>query len=281
MMRRSRISVRPNVRPGSRAMTSQDGQSSQPIVDSTQAAEKEAAQPVGTETTPAGDKPAEVDRNTETISPDVKDRGQSLQSSGGGDAPVSALQRRKRFSAMPNLAKPRVTLATTRAAARLPKSSHPKRRKEKEKPAPLQFAKSSDLERSSQQEQPLPDPAPVCVQLSQSAKSEVKIPFPLPPGAQSISSDLERIAKARKLRELLRQELRKQRKRKKGKSHICEHSIPQDHNKMTMRDLIYYLPESNPMKLPEKPQEPRVEVESSSRRMKKTTRLSLHQRTSW
>ncbi|KAG5834472.1 hypothetical protein ANANG_G00261880 [Anguilla anguilla] len=350
MMRRSRISVRPNVRPGARALPSQDGQSSRAAADSTQATESEGMPSVTAETTQAGDKPAEPVLSLENISPDMKETGQSFQNCGGSDSTISVLQRRKRFSATPNLARPRVNTASSRTTTRVPKSPPPKvstlppaqtdaltpkdnstahslrsprwrrasgggrqskmqgklaplsssvpscskqapsssiapapgpvpqGRKEKEASVPLHCSKS-DLEKSSQEENPLPDPSPVCVMQSQSAKLEMKSPFSLPLASQSIPSDRERIAK---LRELIKQEQRKQRKRKKGKSHTCERSTPQDHNKMTMRDLIYYLPESNPMRpypdednrpaesaipsspsneLPEQPQDVEVEEE--------------------
>ncbi|XP_061071822.1 transcription factor TFIIIB component B'' homolog isoform X2 [Conger conger] len=376
MMRRSRISVRPNVRPGARALTSsQDGQSSQAAADTGQATQREDMQSLTTETEPAEDKPDGTVPSSENLTPDMK---KTEQSSGGSDTTASVLQRRKRFSALPNLAKPRVTIASSRAAVRLPKTppskvlnlpsaealtsmenstaqglrsprwrrasgggkpskiqgklaplspsvlasakhaplspsvlasakhaplspsvlasakhaplspsalasakhaplspsvlasakhaplspsalasaKHaplspsalasgkqaplsstvpapgpvPEGRKENETSGPPLCTKSSELEKSSQEQNPLPEPAPVSA--VQSAK-------------QSATSDRERI---RKLRELIKQEQRKQKKRKSGKSHICEHSIPQDHHKMTMRDLIYYLPESNPMK---------------------------------
>ncbi|KAJ8339216.1 hypothetical protein SKAU_G00360020 [Synaphobranchus kaupii] len=320
MMRRSRISVRPNVKPGVRALpSSQDGQSSRAAVDTSQATKREGMQSITTETTQAGDKPAESVQSSENASPDMKETGQSFPNSGGSDTAVAVLQRRKRFSAMPNLAMPRVSTASMRTATRIPKSPPPKvpnlppaetialtpkdnsaaqglrsprwRRAsgggkpskiqgkqaplspsgpasgkqtplsptvpapgpvpvpqgENETDAPLECTKSSGLGKSTQEENSLPDPSPVSVTQSQSAKLETETPSCLPPGAQSVPSDRERIAKAQKLRELLKEELRKQRKRKKDKS-ICEQSIPQDHNKMTMRDLIYYLPESNPMK---------------------------------
>ncbi|KAI1904699.1 hypothetical protein AGOR_G00008400 [Albula goreensis] len=342
MMRRSRISVRPNVRPGSRAPnSSQDGPSTKAAADATQASTEEAVQPHNTETTQTGDQPAEVAQGPESVSPAAKEKGQSVQNSGGGDAPASVLQRRKRFSATPNLAKPRLTPSTTRVPARLPKSPPrkaatlplaetltppsedsttsqglrsprwrrasggvkppktqgkpaplsatvpasgpaPQGKKEKEKPILPQSTKPSDPGKSSQEETPVPDPSPSCLVSSQGSKSEVKAPSTLAPAPPKLCSDRERIAKALKLRELLKEELRKQRKRKRTRSHVCEHSIPQDHNKMTMRDLIYYLPESNPMKsfpveesrpaekvspasaskeLPEKPRESQVQAE--------------------
>ncbi|NXP16789.1 BDP1 factor, partial [Scytalopus superciliaris] len=61
-------------------------------------------------------------------------------------------------------------------------------------------------------------------------------------------SDRERILKARKLREMLKEELKKERMKLKHRPPIIEGSSPPDRSKMTMRDLIYYLPENNPMK---------------------------------
>uniref|UniRef100_A0A674J910 Myb-like domain-containing protein n=1 Tax=Terrapene triunguis TaxID=2587831 RepID=A0A674J910_9SAUR len=62
-------------------------------------------------------------------------------------------------------------------------------------------------------------------------------------------SDRERILKAQKLREMLKEELKKERmKRWKNRPTVIEGKTPPDHSKMTMRDLIYYLPENNPMK---------------------------------
>ncbi|NXQ55928.1 BDP1 factor, partial [Anthoscopus minutus] len=62
-------------------------------------------------------------------------------------------------------------------------------------------------------------------------------------------SDRERILKARKLREMLKEELKKERLKKlKHRPPVIEGRSPPDRSKMTMRDLIYYLPENNPMK---------------------------------
>ncbi|NXK78617.1 BDP1 factor, partial [Amazona guildingii] len=62
-----------------------------------------------------------------------------------------------------------------------------------------------------------------------------------------VCSDRERILKARKLREMLKEELKKE-QMLKHKPPIIEGRSPPDRSKMTMRDLIYYLPENNPMK---------------------------------
>ncbi|XP_035463112.1 mucin-12 isoform X1 [Scophthalmus maximus] len=91
------------------------------------------------------------------------------------------------------------------------------------------------------------------VELSEKAKTLMssKGGLSLSPSALSLSrllndpSDLQRLAKAQKLRELLRQERHKETKRKKSKARVKEYTL--DPAKMTMRDLIHYLPVSNPM----------------------------------
>ncbi|XP_071321461.1 transcription factor TFIIIB component B'' homolog isoform X2 [Trachinotus anak] len=91
------------------------------------------------------------------------------------------------------------------------------------------------------------------VEISEKAKTLVssKSGLSLSPPALSLSrllndpSDLQRLAKAQKLRELLRQERHKEKKVKKAKLRPKEYTL--DPAKMTMRDLIRYLPESNPM----------------------------------
>uniref|UniRef100_A0A671XHW1 Myb-like domain-containing protein n=1 Tax=Sparus aurata TaxID=8175 RepID=A0A671XHW1_SPAAU len=91
------------------------------------------------------------------------------------------------------------------------------------------------------------------MEISEKAKTLVssKSGLSLSPPAYTLSrllndpSDLQRLAKARKLRELLRQELHKEKKIKKAKARPKEYSL--DPAKMTMRDLIRYLPMSNPM----------------------------------
>ncbi|XP_068780502.1 transcription factor TFIIIB component B'' homolog isoform X3 [Struthio camelus] len=83
-----------------------------------------------------------------------------------------------------------------------------------------------------------------------SVAQEEKLPTkPTPVKAKQMCSDRERILKARKLREMLKEELKKERmKQLKHRPPITEGRSPPDRSKMTMRDLIYYLPENNPMK---------------------------------
>uniref|UniRef100_A0A8C7A502 BDP1 factor n=1 Tax=Nothoprocta perdicaria TaxID=30464 RepID=A0A8C7A502_NOTPE len=83
-----------------------------------------------------------------------------------------------------------------------------------------------------------------------SVTQEEKLPTkPTPVKGKRICSDQERILKARKLREMLKEELKKERlKQLKHRPPVIEGRSPPDRSKMTMRDLIYYLPENNPMK---------------------------------
>ncbi|XP_028943115.1 transcription factor TFIIIB component B'' homolog, partial [Antrostomus carolinensis] len=81
-----------------------------------------------------------------------------------------------------------------------------------------------------------------------SGTQEEKLPMKLAPVKEKRTcSDHERILKARKLREMLKEELKKERMLK-HRPPIIEGRSPPDRSKMTMRDLIYYLPENNPMK---------------------------------
>ncbi|XP_023800072.1 transcription factor TFIIIB component B'' homolog [Cyanistes caeruleus] len=81
---------------------------------------------------------------------------------------------------------------------------------------------------------------------TQEEKQPVK---PSPEKVRRVCSDHERILKARKLREMLKEELKKERMKKlKHRPPVIEGRFPPDRSKMTMRDLIYYLPENNPMK---------------------------------
>ncbi|XP_039176669.1 transcription factor TFIIIB component B'' homolog isoform X2 [Crotalus tigris] len=63
-----------------------------------------------------------------------------------------------------------------------------------------------------------------------------------------ICSDREKIIKSQKLRKMLKEELKKEKKQLKFKYPVIEKNTPEDRSKMMMRDFIYYLPENNPMK---------------------------------
>uniref|UniRef100_A0A8D0G5Z7 Uncharacterized protein n=1 Tax=Sphenodon punctatus TaxID=8508 RepID=A0A8D0G5Z7_SPHPU len=79
-------------------------------------------------------------------------------------------------------------------------------------------------------------------------QEEITLPKPTSVTGKQISSDRERILKAQKLRLMLKEELKKERKSRRSRQQIIERSIPQEHSKMVMRDFIYYLPENNPMR---------------------------------
>lgn len=76
---------------------------------------------------------------------------------------------------------------------------------------------------------------------------ETSQPNPIPTEEKQPCSDRYRIYKAQKLREMLKEELRKEKKQWKNKYAINESQRPPDRSKMTMRDFIYYLPNKNPM----------------------------------
>ncbi|XP_008421724.1 transcription factor TFIIIB component B'' homolog isoform X2 [Poecilia reticulata] len=98
------------------------------------------------------------------------------------------------------------------------------------------------------------------------------------PSAMSLSrllndpSDVQRMLKARRLRELLRQERSKETNLKRAKTRRKDFTL--DPTKMTMRDLIHYLPTSNPMRssLEEHNEENETVIPPSPRREGSTER---------
>ncbi|XP_026722286.1 transcription factor TFIIIB component B'' homolog [Athene cunicularia] len=107
-----------------------------------------------------------------------------------------------------------------------------------------------------------------------SRMQEEKLPMqPAPVKEKHVCSDRERILKARKLREMLKEELKKERMLKHRPPIIEGHS-PLDRSKMTMRDLIYYLPENNPMKS-SLAEEKRTEKNSALGQMKEHEEKSI------
>ncbi|GAA6071877.1 transcription factor TFIIIB component B'' homolog isoform X1, partial [Tachysurus ichikawai] len=60
--------------------------------------------------------------------------------------------------------------------------------------------------------------------------------------------DRLRLARAKKLRELLKKEMKKEKKHQRSQTGISKSKKTKDHTRMTMRELIYYLPSTNPMK---------------------------------
>ncbi|XP_075397266.1 transcription factor TFIIIB component B'' homolog isoform X2 [Tenrec ecaudatus] len=78
-------------------------------------------------------------------------------------------------------------------------------------------------------------------------RHEAPKPTSIPAKEKQPCSDRYRIYKAQKLREMLKEELRKEKKQWKNKYAVAESERPPDRSKMTMRDFIYYLPNNNPM----------------------------------
>uniref|UniRef100_A0A8C0HAN8 Uncharacterized protein n=1 Tax=Chelonoidis abingdonii TaxID=106734 RepID=A0A8C0HAN8_CHEAB len=183
MFRRARLSVKPNVRPGGRGGGCSP---SAPAAPEPQRGQVCASLPARQE--PQPNSPASPGTAADERTGGANDDGEARKPA---DTP---LQRRKRISTMPNLAKPRVALPSAQRS----EMSHTK--------PPL-------------------------------TKDKQKC------------TDRERILKAQKLREMLKEELKKERMKKwKNRPTVIEGKTPPDHSKMTMRDLIYYLPENNPMK---------------------------------
>ncbi|XP_066502567.1 transcription factor TFIIIB component B'' homolog [Hoplias malabaricus] len=363
MIRRSRISVRPNVKPAGRvAVTSQD-----PSQENTQTAQTPAdlTQDTGVKTQEDEVKPgpsapaAEGINNNDTealpsesavtqtdISTSAGDA--ASQSNTAGSLSLSGPQRRKRFTVLPNLAKPRTSTAPapTRTSSRTPRSpvkaalsfSEPehtapapapelqpqittpetrrKRRlsgggrqtKAQAKPvaqlqASLETSSSSleqehrviggnesqstnqsagfscsleaiqseppvSAENPHQSQEPSSPPSekqtaaqePKKCESSersqsspQKEKSQPRPTAQVPLALRTFNDPMDRVrlAKAKKLRELLKREMNKDKQKEKHqrpKMGIKEHKTAKDHTKMTMRELIYYLPSTNPMK---------------------------------
>lgn len=97
----------------------------------------------------------------------------------------------------------------------------------------------------------LPDKEAVAISERAKALVSSKMRLSASPAAYTLSrllndhSDLQRLAKAQKLRDLMKREVHKERKKRKANLRTKEFTL--DPAKMTMRDLIHYLPESNPM----------------------------------
>ncbi|KAJ8391686.1 hypothetical protein AAFF_G00086360 [Aldrovandia affinis] len=342
IMRRSRISVRPNIArpasrtdPGGRGLSgSQEGQHGQgsAAVDTTHAADTEDKEPVRGAAADCGQP---VQQSAETaaglnssqdsllmkVPPSLVEEGHDEGTPSDNPLTASALQRRKRFSVMPNLTKPRVTPTLRTPKPPLPTAAAPPSPTESPvpvledqatednradqgirppsvavlgewatsqdqcghaspaiptttcwEPAPEKKMKgkneeekapSSDLQNEPQESEPCnvkpltPEPFLGYSKLSRSNMSPEAGPstsnFPLK--VKSVSADHQRLMKARTLKKMMLGEARKERNQRKGKHLVCDYSMPLDHSKMTMRDLIYYMPDTNPMTLPEKKQE--------------------------
>nr|NP_001077289.1 uncharacterized protein LOC553495 [Danio rerio]AAI35002.1 LOC553495 protein [Danio rerio] len=345
MMRRSRISVRPNVKPTGRALTAsreasaENAQAFQSPADSAPSEGSEVtAEKLNTDPSIAAPEQTNEDASQSSSPSDQLEdtrRGEdaSSKSSNALDSVSTSVtsgpQRRKRFTALPNLAKPRAS----QASAKTPKSPikspvKPVTPIEPEKsttnadiPAPVHNPRVPARRRPSGGSRPAksqPIPPESLQKDGESQKNggllEVVVPLtvqeggvgtisppdtvsdvnenrPTPPTVEEMvvqqesdsgappdqsqtdllkeklkklkstskiiksltavndPADMIRLAQARKLRELLKKEMVKDKEdKRKLKMGLKERKAPKDHTKMTMRDLIYYLPVSNPMK---------------------------------
>ncbi|XP_056370760.1 transcription factor TFIIIB component B'' homolog [Oenanthe melanoleuca] len=298
MFRRARLTVRPNVRPPGRAAASGTGGvdpeppgppgSDTPAADGagTAAGSADARQADGDDkannTSSAGEasKPAEMltqrRKRISTMPNLAKPRA------GPSSAPRSAPKPQRRPS------------QTSDGSASFQKDPSPSEKSnvessvkspmlpEKKTPVP-QVPQFSPLKKSVNKEQTVsvaasknddslqknvPSPLKERPTQERSRTQEENLPVkPSPEKVKRTCSDRERILKARKLREMLKEELKKERMKSKHRPPIIEGRSPPDRSKMTMRDLIYYLPENNPMKS-SLVEEKRTEKNSSLSQMK-------------
>ncbi|XP_066459022.1 transcription factor TFIIIB component B'' homolog isoform X2 [Eleutherodactylus coqui] len=308
MIRRARLSFKPNVRPGGRAAapgsagSARDGgvaPAAEPVLEPGK--ETKTAGPGEASTAPLSGGPGEAqpleESNAEPIDA-AAPVGNEVAPSKTAPAP---LQRRKRISTLPNLAKPRVSNSAS-AGVPPPKPSQVDTPSTPpiipapckiEGPSPekgkVQSPQKSPVPVSTPQGQhvTLPEkrtPVPQVPQFSAYKKSVLKQqevspakavdcaqteePSPLKerPSQKSCSNEVfevikkttakkitagnlekERLKRAQKLRDLLRAELRKERKARKAKHPVINPTVEPEKSKMTMRDFIHFIPLTNPM----------------------------------
>ncbi|XP_032625450.1 transcription factor TFIIIB component B'' homolog isoform X4 [Chelonoidis abingdonii] len=299
MFRRARLSVKPNVRPGGRGGGCSPSAPAAPEPQRGQVCASLPARQEPQPNSPASPGTAAGPRPEPPPQPEGGQPGSRDERTGGanddGEARKPAdtpLQRRKRISTMPNLAKPRVALPSaqrsvsktsqkqvpqsfTNGNSSLQKESYPSEKintesspkspilPEKKTPVP-QVPQFSPLKKSVSKEPNVGVTAlkkdeilqkntlcPLKERPTQGRPTQEEMSHTKPPLTKDKQkcTDRERILKAQKLREMLKEELKKERMKKwKNRPTVIEGKTPPDHSKMTMRDLIYYLPENNPMK---------------------------------
>ncbi|XP_030899450.2 transcription factor TFIIIB component B'' homolog [Melopsittacus undulatus] len=286
MFRRARLNVRPNVRPGVRSAGSAASSTAGSATDtephasgSPPGAGAEAVAEAVTEPSPAAprvesddkadrsngageaSKPAEMPvqrrRRISTV-PNLKPRagpssaqrlaskplGQASQAPGGNaslqkDSSPSEDSNSESSLESPMLPKKKIPVPKVRQNSPLKKSAN------EEQTIDVTAQRNDDTLRKN-----VPSPLKERPTQERSGTQEEKLPVkPARLKEKRVCSDRERVLKAQKLREMLKEELKKERmKQLKQKPPIIEGRSPPDRSKMTMRDLIYYLPENNPMK---------------------------------
>ncbi|KAM6363800.1 transcription factor TFIIIB component B'' homolog [Pluvialis apricaria] len=277
MFRRARLNVRPNVRPAGRgaggAADPEPQGSASPAAAGAEAAAGAAAEP------PPAARRAESDDKADS-SNDAGEASKPAEMPTQRRKRISTMPNLVKPRAGPSSAQCSASKLQRRASqtpdgnASLQKDSSPSEKSnvesplkspilpEKKTPVP-QVPQFSPLKKSVNKEQTVgvasqrnddtlqknvPSPLKERPTQERSRTQEEKLPMkPAPIKEKRTCSDRERILKARKLREMLKEELKKERMLK-HRPPIIEGRSPPDRSKMTMRDLIYYLPENNPMK---------------------------------
>ncbi|KAM6109364.1 transcription factor TFIIIB component B'' homolog isoform 2-T2 [Phoenicopterus ruber ruber] len=277
MFRRARLNVRPNVRPAGRGAGGAADPEPQGS-DSSAAARAEAAAGAATEPPPAArraesDDKAESSNYAEEASKPTEmpvQRRKRISTmpnlvkprAGPSSAQHSASKPQRRASQAPDGSASLQKDSSPSEKSNVESSSKSPMLPEKKTPVP-QVPQFSPLKKSLNKEQTVgvaaqknddtlqknvPSPLKERPTQERSGAQEEKLPAkPAPVKEKRTCSDRERILKARKLREMLKEELKKERMLK-HRPPVIEGRSPPDRSKMTMRDLIYYLPENNPMK---------------------------------
>ncbi|XP_078252708.1 uncharacterized protein LOC144592155 isoform X2 [Rhinoraja longicauda] len=320
MFRRSRLSIRPNVKPGGRSSSQalkgddKTRTSDQQLNSEEKSSNEKDDSGLPAESFPPTPLPNPGVAQEERDDPDEQQENVPLNKNEKNDktgvcgtqgkSPVAPLQRRKRFSTVLNLPKPRATSLSAQQSANLtakspqqqnlltpvtnvasiqdnsapsttekalPKS--PENRKpslgqhiklpEKKTPIP-QVPQFSPVKNHVHKDPAVGTSSPRVPVTRKTLSSPLKeritpsgtptkgiVPSPSVSPARSKSAkaptDLERLRKARKLRELLKEEMKKEKKAHKEMIPNWETNHPPERTKMTMRDFIYYLPDTNPM----------------------------------
>ncbi|XP_049650976.1 transcription factor TFIIIB component B'' homolog isoform X5 [Accipiter gentilis] len=279
MFRRARLNVRPNVRPAGRGA---GGAADPEGSGSPVAATAEAAAGAAAEAPPAARRAESSD--TADSSNDAREASKPAEMPTQRRKRISTMPNLVKPRAGPSSAQCSASKPQRRASqapdgsASLQKDSSPSEKSnvesslkspmlpEKKTPVP-QVPQFSPLKKSVNKEQAVgvaaqknddtlqknvPSPLKERPTQERSGAQEEKLAMkPATVKEKRPCSDRERILKARKLREMLKEELKKERMLK-HRPPITEGHSPPDRSKMTMRDLIYYLPENNPMKQEEK-----------------------------
>ncbi|KAI4871417.1 hypothetical protein NFI96_013043 [Prochilodus magdalenae] len=309
MMRRARISVKPNFRPGGRSVPAGQ-ETSQTPTDANNTppratAEEAVKPPSSPQRKPSKEEPAKA-RGVETAPSSPSEEASADLNNGAHSSctttPAAVPQRRMRVSATPKLVGPKAT-STPRPSTKMPRSAPSTLPKE----AASGSANSVSLPESSTSssttptevtiqsskshapsspcvpstsgllkpqvhkklsvedsppspqpgqvpEQPLCDPEPQKCPTSESdmPSSYVKLSRFDEPGSPQkgteMSSDTEKILRALKLKALMKIERRKDIVNEKRRSRRRQEYTSLDRSKMTMKDLIYYLPNTSPMR---------------------------------